>query len=118
MASVITSMLKVSLVLRTGYSAPAGDVYVDYDYFVHGVNGDFFAASSYTGQVSYPIFQLINKKMVKLLQLRDVLDFRSRKSNTVDDFTSTGAVRIELPTNTDLITTDVSYYLGQAYRIG
>ena len=106
------------LILKTGYSAPAGDVYVDYDYFVHGVNGDFFAASSYVeAQVSYPNIPTHKQRNGETVQLRDVLDFRSRKANTVDDFTSTGAVRLELPTNTDLITADISYYKGRAYRI-
>jgi hypothetical protein len=106
------------LILKTGYSAPAGDVYVDYDYFVHGASGDFFAVNSYTGQVTYANIPFHRQRNGELIQLRDVLDFRSRKSNTAGDFTSTGAVRIELPANTDLITADVSYYLGQAYRIG
>ena len=105
------------LVLRTGYAAPAGDVYVDYDYFVHGASGDFFAINSYTGQVDYADIPSHRQKNGEILALRDVLDFRSRQSDTANDFTSTGAVRIELPANTDLITTDVSYYLGQAYRI-
>jgi hypothetical protein len=106
------------LVLRTGYTAPAGDVYVDYDYFVHGASGDFFAVNSYTGQVDYADIPVHRQKNGEIVALRDVLDFRSRQSDTAVDFSSTGAVRIELPANTDLITTDVSYYLGQAYRIG
>ena len=106
------------LILKTGYSAPAGDVYVDYDYFVHGAGGDFFAVNSYTGQVAYADIPAHRQKNGQLIELRDHLDFRSRKANTANDFSSTGAVTIELPANTDLITTDVSYYQGRAYRIG
>tara|TARA_R110000868_G_scaffold382366_1_gene648935 strand:- start:10756 stop:14469 length:3714 start_codon:yes stop_codon:yes gene_type:complete len=106
------------LILRTGYSAPSGDVYIDYDYFVHGASGDFFAVNSYTGQVEYANIPAYRQRNGQTIYLRDVLDFRSRKADTVDDFTSTGAVRLELPANTDLITSDVSYYHGQAYRIG
>jgi hypothetical protein len=106
------------LILKSGYSAPAGDVYVEYSYFVHGASGDFFAVNSYTGQVTYANIPFHRQRNGEVIQLRDVLDFRSRKSNTAGDFTSTGAVTIELPANTDLITADVSYYLGQAYRIG
>ena len=105
------------LLLRSGYSAPAGDVYVDYDYFVHGASGDFFAANSYTGQVEYEDIPTHRQKNGQTIQLRDHLDFRSRKANTVNDFTSTGAIRVELPANTDLVTSDVSYYKGQAFRI-
>lgn len=106
------------LVLKTGYSAPAGDVYVDYDYFVHGASGEFFAVNSYTGQVAYEDIPGHRQKNGDVIQLRDVLDFRSRKSDTAVDFSGTGTVRIELPANTDLITADVSYYQGQAFRIG
>jgi hypothetical protein len=105
------------LILRAGYSAPAGNVYVDFDYFEHGASGDFFAVNSYTGQVNYEDIPTHRQKNGETVRLRNVLDFRPRKANTVDNFTSTGAVRIELPANTDLITADVSYYLGQAYRI-
>jgi hypothetical protein len=105
------------LVLKSGYAAPAGNVYVDYDYFVHGAGGDFFAVNSYSGQVGYADIPTHRQKNGQIVQLRDVLDFRSRQSDTAVDFSSTGAVRIELPANTDLITTDVTYYQGKNYRI-
>lgn len=105
------------LILKSGYSAPAGNVYVDFDYFDHGASGDFFAVNSYTGQVNYEDIPRYRQKNGEVIALRNAIDFRSRKSNTAGDFTSTGAVRMELPANTDLITADVSYYLGQAYRI-
>ncbi len=105
------------LYLKSGYSAPAGDVYVDFDYFEHGANGDFFAVNSYTGQVNYEDIPTFRQKNAQIVQLRDVLDFRSRKDNTGADFTGTGAVRMEIPVNTDLINADVSYYRGRYYRI-
>jgi hypothetical protein len=105
------------LYLRSGYSAPAGNVYVDFDYFEHGASGDFFAVNSYTGQVNYEDIPAYRQRNGETVQLRNAVDFRSRKANTAGDFTSTGAVRMEIPANTDLITADVSYYLGQAYRI-
>lgn len=105
------------LLLKSGYPAPAGNVYVDFDYFEHGASGDFFAVNSYIGQVEYEDIPTHRQKNGETVYLRNVLDFRSRKANTADNFTGTGAVRIELPANTDLITADVSYYLGQAFRI-
>jgi hypothetical protein len=105
------------LYLRSGYSAPAGNVYVDFDYFEHGANGDFFAVNSYTGQVNYEDIPIFRQKNAQIVQLRDVLDFRSRKDNTGANFTGTGAIRMEIPVNTDLITADVSYYRGKYYRI-
>ena len=105
------------LILKGGYSAPAGDVYVDFDFFAHGASGDFFAVNSYTGQVDYADIPAYRQTNGETIQLRDAIDFRPRKANTAGDFTSTGAVRMEIPANTDLITADVAYYLGQAYRI-
>jgi hypothetical protein len=105
------------LYLKSGYSAPAGNVYVDFDFFDHGASGDFFAVNSYTGQVNYEDIPAYRQRNGETVQLRNAVDFRSRKANTAGDFTSTGAVRMEIPANTDLITADVSYYLGQAYRI-
>lgn len=105
------------LYLKSSVSAPSGDVYVDYDYFEHGASGDFFAVNSYTGQIEYEDIPSYRQKNGETVQLRNAIDFRSRKANTADNFTGTGAVRMELPANTDLITADVSYYLGQAYRI-
>lgn len=105
------------LLLKSGYPVPAGNVYVDFDYFEHGASGDFFAVNSYVGQVNYENIPSYRQKNGETVHLRNVLDFRSRKANTADNFTGTGAVRIELPANTDLITADVSYYLGQAFRI-
>jgi hypothetical protein len=105
------------LYLKRGYPAPAGNVYVDFDYFEHGASGDFFAVNSYIGQIDYEDIPNHRQKNGERVYLRNVLDFRSRKANTTNDFTGTGAIRIELPANTDLITADVSYYLGQAFRI-
>ena len=105
------------LTLRSGFSAPSGNVYVDFDFFAHGAGGDFFAVNSYTGQVEYEDIPSYRQKNGQSVSLRDVLDFRPLRANTASDFTSTGAVTVELPANTDLITTDISYYLGQGYRI-
>ena len=105
------------LTLRSGYNAPSGDVYVDYDYFAHGASGDFFAVNSYTGQVDYEDIPSHRQVNGDVIPLRDVLDFRSRKANTANDFTSTGAVKVELPANTNLVTADINFYLGRAYRV-
>ena len=105
------------LTLRAGFSAPSGDVYVNFDHFAHGAGGDFFAVNSYTGQVEYEDIPSYRQKNGETVSLRDVLDFRPLRANTASDFTSTGAVTVEIPANTDLITTDIAYYLGQGYRI-
>jgi len=95
--------------LRGGAAAPAGDVYVDYDHFSHAASGSFFAVNSYTGQVNYEDIPNYTFRDGTSVNLRDVLDFRS-SVNSSGTFGS-GARINEIPQNTDLITTDVEYYL-------
>lgn len=102
------------LILQKLYSAPSGDVTVTYKYFEHGTSGDFFAVNSYTGQVTYENIPSYRQSNGEVVPLRDVLDFRPRKGNGVNNFTGTGAVVIELPKNTNLVTADIAYYKGQA----
>ena len=101
------------LILKGGATAPGGNVKVTFKYFAHGT-GDFFAKGSYDGQVTYeniPSHRLANGDT---LQLRDHLDFRSRKANAADNFTGTGKNVLALPKAHTLITADESYYLGRA----
>ena len=105
------------LILKGNKSVPTGDLFARFRYFEHGASGDFFAANSYTGQVAYgdiPSHRLADGTTVSL---RNVLDFRPRKTDRDSDF-SGGTARInELPTSTDLITTDVTYYLPRFDRV-
>lgn len=105
------------LVLKTFYSAPAGNVSVTFKFFAHGTSGDFFAVGSYTGQVTYDKIPNYRQSDGQVVALRDVIDFRPRKANTANDFTSTGALVMELPKNTSLIRSDNSYYNGKAGNI-
>lgn len=100
------------LILKEGQTAPAGDVYVDFDYFAHGASGDFFCAQSYSGQIDYKDIPEYRQANGESFNLRDVLDFRSRKSDSGTDFTSTGAVRIPLPRNNEAINFTEEFYLG------
>lgn len=105
------------LILKGNKTAPTGDLFARFRYFQHGASGDFFAVNSYTGQVNYgdiPSHQLNDGTTVAL---RNVLDFRPRKTDKDSDFTG-GTARInELPTNTDLITSDVEFYLPRFDRV-
>ena len=100
------------LILKQGQTAPSGDVYVDFDYFAHGASGDFFCAQSYAGQVDYKDIPNYRQANGESFNLRDMLDFRSRKSDDGTNFTSTGAVRIPLPRNTEPVNYDEEFYLG------
>ena len=62
------------LLLKSGQSAPAGSVFVNYRHFNHGVSGDFFAVNSYTGQVTYdqiPRYKFSNGQSIRLYNYLD-----------------------------------------------
>ena len=105
------------VILKGNKTTPSGNLFARFRYFQHGASGDFFATNSYTGQVAYgdiPSHRLNDGTKV---ELRDVLDFRPRKTDKDSDFTG-GTARInELPTNTDLITTDAEFYLPRYDRL-
>lgn len=97
------------LLLRGGQTAPSGNVFVRFRYFAHGTSGDFFSVNSYTGQVDYADIPAYRQTNGVVVELRDVLDFRSVK-NASNTFSGGNARVNEIPQNTDLITTDVIYY--------
>ena len=105
------------LILKGDKAAPSGQVFARFRYFTHGASGEFFAVNSYTGQVDYKDIPSHTLNDGTKVFLHDVLDFRPRKTDGDSDFTG-GTARInELPTNTDLITTDVEYYLPRYDKI-
>ena len=103
------------LVLKTGQTAPAGNVKVTFKYFAHG-SGDYFTVDSYNsfiGLAEYnygdiPSHTLANGRSVRLA---DMFDFRPKKSTAGTDFTSVGAYRNELPLHNSTIQADITYYL-------
>lgn len=104
------------LILKGNKTAPTGDLFARFRYFQHGASGDFFAVNSYTGQVNYGDIPSHILNDGNKVELRNVLDFRPRKTDKDSDFTG-GTARInELPTNTDLITADAEYYLPRFDR--
>ena len=103
--------------LKGGVTKPAGNVFVRFKYFTHGASGDFFAVNSYQGQVNYEDIPSHTKNDGSVVQLRNVLDFRPRKTDRDSDFTSATARINELPDNTDLITFDTEYYLPRFDKI-
>ena len=105
------------VILKGNKTAPSGNLFARFRYFQHGASGDFFATNSYTGQVSYGDIPSHILNDGTKVELRDVLDFRPRKTDKDSDFTG-GTARInELPTNTDLITADAEFYLPRYDRL-
>ena len=95
--------------LRSGYSAPAGNIKVNYDYFSHG-SGDFFAVNSY-GNIGYKDIPVYVNSKGERIPLRDVLDFRAVRNSSGTGYTGTGAIVPRIPRNRDIISiTTTDYY--------
>ena len=98
------------IILKPGQSVPTDDVVVQYQYFNHGVSGDFFAVNSYTGEVDYEDIPSHTLADGTVVPLRDVIDFRP-VVNSSQTF-GAGAIINELPQTNNLIQSDITYYLG------
>ena len=108
------------LLLRDGETSPgsAGTyVYVTYQYFEHGNNGEFFARPSYVGGgVSDALIPKFRNNKGELIKLIDHLDFRSVMDSN-GEFTGTQARIHNLPQPGTAINLDVNYYQSQAAKI-
>ena len=97
------------LVLKGNRTAPTGNVFVRFNYYAHGASGDFFAPTSYPAP--YKDIPKYVSKSGRVYDLKNIFDFRSRKDDTGANF-SGGTARVNsLPSNTSLVTSDVTYYL-------
>ena len=103
------------LVLTGGSTAPSGSVFCRFKHFTHGA-GDYFSVNSYTGQVEYekiPNFRVGPRSVVNL---RDVIDFRSSVDSD-GTFAGGDAAFNEIPTNGDIFQGDVEYYIPRSDKI-
>ena len=101
------------LVLNGGQAAPSGNVYVKFDHFSHGA-GNFFAVNSYTGVVDYGDIPSFTRADGSIVNLRDAIDFRP-VMNSSGNFTEANISY--LPTPTDVIQSDNTYYLARAHKL-
>lgn len=102
------------LVLEGGATSP-GTVYCQFRHFIHGA-GDFFSVNSYSGQVDYEDIPNYRVGPRTLVNLRDVIDFRSSVGST-GNFTGSGSAINELPSTGDVFQADVDYYLPRADKV-
>lgn len=86
-------------------------IFARFKHFAHGT-GDFFAVSSYTGQVDYVDVPAHKMENGRLVSLRDVLDFRPA-TNGSGSFT----VVNELPQPTDTVELDAEFYLPRKDKL-
>jgi hypothetical protein len=87
-------------------------IYIDYDYFAHSANGQFFSVDSYVENpalnFSYENIPNHYLRDGSLIKLRNVLDFRPT-INTLGQLTEN--TNQYLPENTSIVTADITYYL-------
>ena len=88
--------------LRGGAAVPSGNIVVTFDYFTHS-SGDYFAGGASYPDLVYDQIPHYNLETGGTVRLSDVIDFRSVKDNTGDDFAGTGSVIQYVPRNTDTI---------------
>ena len=102
------------LVLKGGIAVPT-NVFWSIKHFQHVTSGDFFGINSYSS-LSYTDVPSYTKQDGTVVDLRNVMDFRSVK-NVGDTFVG-GSGRIhELPKNTDVINSDITYYLPRYDKV-
>ena len=104
------------LVLKNGFSAPTGNVFVKYKFFAPSSSGDYFSVNSYAGQVDYDKIPNFRTPDGTKVNLRDVIDFRS-VADSAGNFNTSGATVLELPKSGTTITADVTYNLAQAAKL-
>lgn len=104
------------LILRSGQSAPAGSVSMKYKFFDPTGGGDYFSVNSYAGQVDYDKIPNYNLGGGRLVNLRDVIDFRS-VSDSAGNFNTSGATMLETPQDGSTITADVTYNLATPAKL-
>ncbi len=106
--------------IRKSTSGLTGNVYVEFTYYQHGA-GVCFAVGSYPGlPAAYGDIPEYIMRDGTVVQLRDVIDFRSAKKadGTFNDTGgATGGVVNELPQNDTLINVRIEHYLPRQDRI-
>jgi hypothetical protein len=97
-----------SIKIRPGQVLPKKPIKVTFEYFDHSA-GDYFSVDSYK---NIPYGQIPSTTLENVTyDLRDCLDFRSRKSDDGSGFTASGASISEPLNSTTSISTSYSHYL-------
>ena len=103
-------------IVKIGGTAPlpTGNMVVTFKYYIHGA-GDYFCVDSYptADYVNIPSFSGSNAN----LELRDCIDFRSRKSDVANDFTSAGSSLSGAPKVGHALVADINYYLPRIDKL-
>ena len=105
------------LILKNGFSAPSGNISVKYKFFSPSSSGDYFSVNSYSGQVEYDRIPSFRSPSGNIINLRNVIDFRS-VADSAGNFGTAGSTMLEVPQSGTTITADVTYNLAQSAKLG
>ncbi len=103
-------------IVKIGGTAPlpTGNMVVTFKYYIHGA-GDYFCVDSYptADYVNIPAFSGSSGNF----ELRDCIDFRPRKSDVANNFTSAGASLSGAPKVGHALVADINYYLPRIDKL-
>jgi hypothetical protein len=103
-----------AIVRRPEYAAPTGYIRIDFEYFSHGNEGDYFSIDSYPVRESeVPVYETENG----VLPLANVLDFRPVIDNSGSTFVGTGGSVSLPPKPGEELTATYQYYKGRFDKI-
>ena len=103
------------IILKPGFSTPAGNVTVTFDYYSHGA-GNYISVDSYP-PADYASIGTFNSSRDGVVELRDCLDFRPRIDDAGADFTSTGASASQAPVTNHTVTSEITYYMPRVDKL-
>ena len=102
-----------SIKLKTGQTAPTGQITVVFDYFTHTGTG-YLSVDSYTGTIDFDIIpKYVSPVSGVEVELRDCIDFRPRRSDSDSNIIE----NVELPVPNTNWEADFSYYLPRVDSI-
>lgn len=103
------------IIANGGSSIPTGNIFIKFDHFAVNTKNDFFSVNSYDQVIDYANIPTFRKSNGEIVNLRDVLDFRSYQESDGSYNIATGIHGI--PQNTDVIASTIEYYMARNDRL-
>ena len=104
------------IILKPGFADP-GTITVAFKYWQHGT-GDYFTVNSYRNDTNttYDEIPTFNSSYGPI-KLRDAIDFRPRKANAANDFTSTGGRNARPPKPNSATTSELTHFMPRIDKL-
>ncbi len=109
-----------SLKKKPGFPKPTGRLLIDFDYFTHGVNGNYFSVDSYTviaGLEYEQIPDYVSPSLGTTYSLRDCLDFRPRMKDDGSGFANSGGGSLAEAPKDGSVYADFQFYLNRIDKL-